>query len=279
MKIVALLIVLMALVFSLVTMIIPGSRNFGGSNPAVELGKEIAKPLAQVDEIGPELSRALERSGVKLPGVSGEREGPDHALADHTGAVFANLDLPRARFAGGVLTSAQFNDALLDDADLEGASGVNVDFSGARMAKSSLIAAVFRDSDFSGAELRESTARAGDFSGSRFIGGDISFASFSGARLAGADFTNVYGAGAVFMDADLADAVFANAELKGVRLDRAVLRDAVFPGADLTAASFDGARLEGADLSGALHLTTEQLAKACADASTKLPDGVAAPRC
>jgi uncharacterized protein YjbI with pentapeptide repeats len=47
----------------------------------------------------------------------------------------------------------------------------------------------------------------------------------------------------------------------------------------LKAADFTGARLGSADLSGAVNVTTEQLAKACAAPETKLPEGVTAPRC
>jgi len=283
MKIVALLILMMVMVFSIVTTITPGSDGYNKPNPVAEIGKEIVKPLSQVDDIGPEISQALERSGVKLPSLSPKKDDASldagHMLADHTGAVFSNLDLPRTNFAGSNVAAAQFNGALLDDAIMEGASGEQVNFNNARMAKANLNAVIFPNSDFTGAELREAVARASDLSGSKFTGGDVSFGSFSGAILRNADFSGVYGAGAIFVDSDLTGAAFEKADLTGVRFDRAILRGAAFNGANLQAAQFFGTRLQGADLSGALNLTTEQLAPACANESTKLPAGVAATRC
>lgn len=284
MKIVALLIVMMVVLFSLVTTITPGSDGYRKPNPVAEIGKEIVKPLSQVDEIGPEISQALERSGVKLPslGLKKKIKAPadtGHMLADHTGAVFSNLDLPRTNFSGSMVGDAQFDGALLDDVIMEGASGEKVNFNKARMAKANLNAVMFPNSDFVGAELREAVARASNLSGSDFTGGDISFVSFSGSNLRNADYSGVYGAGAIFVDSDLTGAVFEKADLTGVRFDRAILKGAVFNGADMQAAKFIGTRLQGANLSGALNLTTEQLAQACASESTKLPAGVAAPRC
>lgn len=281
MKIVGLVIIFMLLVFSVVTVIIPGSHSYKQKNPVVEIGKEIAKPLAKVDQIAPELGNALDQVDIKLPAIPGarkEKPGEDKTLTDHSGAIFSNMDLPKANFAGSTLTAAQFNGALLDGAVLEGANGADVNFAGAHMAGANLTASVLHG-DFSGAELRKVVARGGDFNGSTFAGGDLSFASFSGASLRKTVMTDVYGAGAIFVGANLSGANFAKADLTGARFERADLSGAKFDDADMKLVNLTGAILHGADLSKARNLTLEQLSAACADAETKLPGGIAGARC
>lgn len=278
-KFILLILIFMTLIFAAVATIIPGSQT--STNPVTEIGKEFTKPLSKVDEITPDISNAL--NSVKLPGLpvksSKEAKGEMHALTDQTGVVFSNKDLPKANFAGSLLSLTAFDGALLDGAILEGANGDDVNFKSARMAKANLSATAMPGADFSGAELREATARAADFAGANFAGADISFAAFSGAQLGGADFRKAYGAGSIFVGADLSNAKFTGADLTGVRLAHANLQDAVFEAADMKLADLSGANLHGADLSGALNLTAEQLSKACADGGTKLPEGLAAPRC
>ncbi|MCA9245430.1 MAG: pentapeptide repeat-containing protein, partial [Phycisphaerales bacterium] len=74
-------------------------------------------------------------------------------------------------------------------------------------------------------------------------------------------------------------AKFSGAELTGARFWGADLSDADFSGAKIEAADFTGARIYGADFSGVIGATHEQFAKACGDAATRLPDGVAPPAC
>lgn len=108
----------------------------------------------------------------------------------------------------------------------------------------------FEGVDLSGAELK----------GIAFTGLDFEGASLGGADLENADFT-----GADFEAADL-----ARADLKG-----AVLTGASFEAADLSGASLSGADFTGADLSAAIGLTERQLAKACIDETTRLPNAFA----
>lgn len=282
MKLIALIITLFILTISLLTTIVPGSSQYGQKNPVAKIGEEFAKPLSQVEDIGPEITNALERSGVKLPSLGGAKPAKatsKHALQDYNDAVFSNLDLPRTNFASSVISGARFDGALLDGASLEGASGDNVNFKGARMAKANLNASLLSNSDFSGAELREAKARAGQFNETKFVDSDLSFSSFSGASLFKADFRAAYAAGASLVGADAREAHFDGADLTGVRFVDARLDKASFSGANLKAVDFTRAQLYGTDLSGAVNLTTEQLAKTCADSATKFPEGIVAPRC
>ena len=280
-KYIVLIVFFMGMVFATIATVMPGSRS--STNPVADIGKEISKPLAKVDEIAPELSHALDSVNVKLPGLAKPEKSAakmdERALTDHTGAVFSNKDMPKANFAGSVLSDAAFDGALLDGAVLEGADGEKVNFAGARMAKANLTATMLPGADFTSAELREATARGAAFNDAKFTDADISFASFSGAKMVGADFRKIYGAGAFFVGADLARAKFTGADLTGVHLSQANLQGAIFEAADMTLVDLAGANIHGADLSGAINLTAEQVAAACADATTKLPEGMAATRC
>jgi len=278
-KLIILIILFMVMIFSVAATVIPGSKQ--KTNPVADIGKEITRPLTKVDTITPELSHALDN--VKLPSIATSKPKEEvldaRALGDHTGEIYSNKDLPKANFAGSLINATLFDGALLDGAVLEGAQGKTVNFVKARMAKANLNAVILPGADFNGAELREATARAGNFSKSLFAGADISFASFSGSNLSNADLRNTYGAGAIFVGANLDDADFTGADLMGARFNQAILRDVIFAAADMSLADFTGASIQGADLSGALNLTSEQLAGACADKSTKLPEGVTATIC
>ena len=282
MKIVALIVVFMILVFSLVTTIIPGSDSYKQQNPVVRIWNELTEPFRKADTLSPSINNALERVEAKLPSLPNleEKKSDDaHNLLDHSEAVFSHLDLPRTNFAGSTVNAAQFESTFLDGAILEGVTGDNVNFSSAKMAKANLSASVLTNSNFTGAELREATARAAKLEGSDFTGGDISFASFSGADMKGVQLDEVYAAGAIFTGASMQKADFAGADLTGVRFERAFLANSSFAGADLKLANFTGANIYGADFSGALNLTAEQIAGACADGETKLPEGMPATRC
>ena len=77
---------------------------------------------------------------------------------------------------------------------------------------------------------------------------------FLAQKMRKAILTEIYAAGAIFVGADLTDT-------------------------DIQLANFSGAISHGADFSAALNATAEQLAAACADSETKLPEGVPATRC
>ena len=71
----------------------------------------------------------------------------------------------------------------------------------------------------------------------------------------------------------------AGAELSGTLLTYANLEGADMRGANAAGADLRGANLEGADFTRAWGLSNEQLALACGDERTKLPEELEIPRC
>ncbi|MBE0532547.1 MAG: pentapeptide repeat-containing protein [Rhodospirillales bacterium] len=139
-------------------------------------------------------------------------------------------------------------------AQLEGA-----DLHGRSLAKTNLSSAGLREADLSDADCRQAI----------FVSADLRRADFSAADLSGADLSvaNLRGTG-------LRMARLAGASLRGANLAGACLSDAVLDDTDLAGANLLGADLRKSDLSGAVGLTQEQVAKARADASTRMPPGI-----
>lgn len=97
-----------------------------------------------------------------------------------------------------------------------------------------------------------------DLQGLDLRGVDFEESSLRGAELERSDLTG----------ADLSRADLAGADMKGADLHRANLELA-----DLTGAELDHADLRGANLRGAVGLKRAQLALACLDQTSRLPDG------
>ena len=105
-------------------------------------------------------------------------------------------------------------------------------------------------------------------------GADLTNTCVKGGNLEGAKFD---GARAVLMCMSYADfkgASFVKTDLAGANLAHADVDDADFTGADLSITS-----LKGTDLSHAHGLTQPQLDRACGDADTKAPAGMAVKIC
>ena len=108
-------------------------------------------------------------------------------------------------------------------------------------------------------------------------GADLTKSELPRANLAEANLTN----------ADLSKSELGRAKMKEAKLDgakfqyaylaRAVLHDASLKGTDFTGSYLFLMQIQGVDLSQAIGLTHDQLALACGDADTKLPDGVQRP--
>jgi uncharacterized protein YjbI with pentapeptide repeats len=83
-----------------------------------------------------------------------------------------------------------------------------------------------------------------------------------------------------FTGAKLVGANFRVVEMvKGLTLRDADARGAIFRHAFLRGLDFRGANLSGADFTRAYGLTNEQLALACGDEKTRLPDDLHIPMC
>lgn len=106
----------------------------------------------------------------------------------------------------------------------------------------------------------------------------------SGSRLRQADLSLSTMDGVDFTDADLSVANLFGGRFSHARFVRADITSATLVGAWFGGADFSGANLTGANLSGAYlktakGLTNQQLATACGDEYTLLPDGINLPHC
>lgn len=97
---------------------------------------------------------------------------------------------------------------------------------------------------------------------------DLSHTCVKEKNLAGANFDHADARYMCISYANLAGATFRETDLTGVNLGHSDLS-----GADLSGAILDIASLIGTDLSTVKGLTQEQLDTACADETTKLPEG------
>jgi uncharacterized protein YjbI with pentapeptide repeats len=169
---------------------------------------------------------------------------PARAVLD--GVDLAELNLRNRQLKRASLRDAGFADADLDESDLCGA-----DLSDADMRRAHALTITLQDATLDRVDARRSDLW-GNMDRSKWRSADLREANLGGL-LAGAD--------------------FASADLRGARVY-----------GDLTGASFQGARLEGvrfagADLHNAVGLTQPMLEAACAEAGTRLPDGLRLEAC
>jgi len=108
---------------------------------------------------------------------------------------------------------------------------------------------------------------------------DLSGRILVDARMQGGAFRNAKFSSAVMTRASAADADFEGSDFTDAILDEADFTRARFGRARMERATLIGADFSGADLSRASGLTPEQLARACGDADTRLPRGLAIPNC
>ncbi len=105
-------------------------------------------------------------------------------------------------------------------------------------------------------------------------GADLTNTCVKGGNLEGAKFDNARAVLMCMSYADFKGASFRNTDLAGANLAHANVDEADFTGADLSITS-----IKGTDLSRALGLTQPQLDRACGDADTKAPAGMAVKTC
>ena len=168
-----------------------------------------------------------------------------------------SLDSPE--LAGQDLRGANLRNAFLSGVDLNGAQLKGADLRGARLE---------------GADLRYAL----------LVGTDLSLARLEGAKLNEARLEDAILFWARLDHAELFLARLEGAILFGARLEGASLHMARLKGADLRNARLEGThfretRLDGADLREAKGLTQAQLASACGNKDTLLPDGLTIGAC
>jgi uncharacterized protein YjbI with pentapeptide repeats len=169
--------------------------------------------------------------------------------------------------SNGVFLRTDFGRSDLADANFAGADLTEANFEHARLA----------GADLSGALLAKAHGDRTDFTDAVLKGADLGKAEMARADFTGADFT-----GANLQKAELGRAVLAGAVLDGADLTRAEIARAVFAGASLKGSDMTGAyayltHFEATDLSDVKGLTQEQLAVACGDDETVLPEGLSKP--
>jgi uncharacterized protein YjbI with pentapeptide repeats len=132
-----------------------------------------------------------------------------------------------------------------------------------------------------GADLRSAHLEGADLKNAYLAGALLSAAHLEGADLQGSHLEGAYVGdanleGAVLRAAHLERAALRRAHLARTDLTGAHLEGADLEGADLTGALLNDTHLEGADLTGAVHLTREQMAGAILDDMTRLPPSLMA---
>tara|TARA_R110000824_G_scaffold390760_4_gene587616 strand:- start:35932 stop:36795 length:864 start_codon:yes stop_codon:yes gene_type:complete len=208
-------------------------------------------PAQPVEAIG----EALEASEEKLPPVDGKLVNSMKADAFKTLLTCRNCTLAGANFNGSYLRLASLQGADMRQAKLAGA-----ELSGTLLTRANL----------EGADMRGANAAGGDFRKANLKGVDLSYARMDATLLAGADFTGAKLVGANFRLIEF---------VSGVTFRDTDARGAIFRFAFLRGVDFRGANLSGADFTRAFGLSNEQLALACGDEKTKLPDGLRIPKC
>jgi hypothetical protein len=166
---------------------------------------------------------------------------------------------------GCTLAGANFNKAYLRLASLQGA-----DMRQAKLSGADLTGTQFRGTNLEGAEIRKANLAGADLTGANLRGADLSHSRLDAVIVEGADFT-----GAKLVGANLRLIEY----VKGLKLRDVDATGAIFRYAHLRGVDFSGANLSGADFFRAEGLSTAQLAFACGDDKTKLPEGVMIPRC
>jgi hypothetical protein len=171
-------------------------------------------------------------------------------LLDLRGIDLRGADLRKANFVGANLSGANFSRAELRGADLRNVNLVGANLSGTMLWKTNL----------SGASLyRANLYRA------NLVDADLSEVNKEPSESKGLDIVNLH-------RANLVGANLSGANLVGADLRRATLWKADLRGADLV-----GADLRRVDLSGALHLTQEQVEHVRGDETTTLPNHLTPP--
>ena len=195
------------------------------------------------------------------------------------------LNLMRTDLGGGNLVQASLQSALLGEANLQKAKLWSANLQGALLIRASLREANFVNANLQraelvGAQLQHAVFQRADLRKSGFTGASMDRASLVGANLQKAVLNGAHLQGASFLLADLQGADLKEADLRKADFQQADLRRADLTGANLQKATLFHANLQGADLTEAdlrgasliraSGLTSQQLAVARGDDTTRL---------
>lgn len=238
-----------------------GANSFS-SPPEAWKNPYILPPMIEAEIVPPPpdmpseaIGEALEKAEDALPAVDAKLVGSLKADAFKTLVTCRGCTLAGADFNGSYLRLASLQRADLRKAQMSGA-----DLTGTLLAHANLEGANLRGANAAGVDLRGANLKGADLTDARLDAAMLTDTDFTGATLVGANFRVIEMVkGLTFRDADARDAYFRFAFLRGV--------------------DFRGANLSGADFTRAFGLSNEQLALACGDERTKLPDDLVIPMC
>lgn len=167
------------------------------------------------------------------------------------------LDLRRTDLQGVDISRLSFRNALLTSAAIDGGdlSFADLDGSDLRWAR------------LRGADLQNATLRQADLYEAELQGADLSYVDFTNAKLHGANLRDADLARSVFLGADLSQADLSGVDASGITISAT---------SDLNGTYLGAAAIREIDLSSRQDVSAEILAKAFADASVILPDGLTA---
>lgn len=161
--------------------------------------------------------------------------------------------------------------------------GANLDGSFLRLAafqRTDLTGAKLRGSDMTGIHLARAKLDGADLTGSNLAGSELTRASFRNAILRNTRLDAVRVHNADFTGADLRGANLRILEfVNGLSLKDVDARGARFDHAYLGRVDISGGDFRGANFTRVSGLTNAQLATACGDATTILPEGLRIPDC
>jgi len=224
---------------------------------------------------------APEREMLRLDLRNTNLAGAELDKAFLFGAIFNKANLQGARLEEanlqGDLEKCNLQGATLWQANLEGSSLREANLQSADLRRANLQGARLEKANLQMADLKEANLQEASLSQANLQGADLWRDNLKGAGLYGANLQ-----GAILIEAKLQEASLGRANLQGAvlniaNLQGAYLGEANLQGAYLDRANLQGTKLGGANLQGAERLTSDQVAKAFWDETTKWPEGFTPP--
>jgi uncharacterized protein YjbI with pentapeptide repeats len=216
------------------------------------------------------------QAAISVLGRNSWRPGAELLKRRHSTYYRRNLDLRNTDLRGLDLTDFQAG-PMVGNVAQSLQPPQRVLLVGADLRRAILTRAWLENADLTNARLDHAYVRSANLTratltNASLVGADLQEADLARADLGGADLRNAYALLAAFDSA-----IFVKADLRGARLDEAVLRDSKFWSVRVDGASFKDALICRTALSGAIGLSTRQLAKAEVDRWSTLPEGVERP--
>ena len=192
---------------------------------------------------------AKDLSGLKLQGANFQNailEKADLETATLIGAEFQKANLTEAKLKGANLGIANFQNAILEKADLETANLFD-----ANLHKANLTGAKLKGADLRKANFQDAILEKADLETADLFDANLHKANLTGVKLKGADLRKANFQNAILEKADLETANLFDANLHKANFQNAILEKADLETADLFDANLHKANLTGAKLKGA----------------------------